>query len=85
MLPVLTLHERARFASNPPTAAILSAGLLLREFVRLADGMQIRPRFCQLVCQPCRRSVGEGVPRMLEIAVLRPDEKLAAAGKGRDE
>ena len=34
--------------------------------------MQSRPRLCQLVCQPCRRSVGEGVPRMLEIAVLRP-------------
>ena len=37
---------------TPPTAAILSAGLLLREVVRLADSMQFRPRFCQLVCQP---------------------------------
>ena len=57
---------------TPPTAAILSAGLLLRDVDRLAESMQFRPRTCQLVCLPRRRSVGEGVPRMLEIAVLRP-------------
>ena len=57
---------------TPPTAAILSAGLLLREVVRLADSMQFRPRTCQLVCLPRRRSVGEGVPRGWVIRFYRP-------------
>ena len=64
--------ERARFASNATNSGDTQRGAASKGGRRLADSMQSRPRLCQLVCQPCRRSVGEGVPRMLEIAVLRP-------------